>query len=179
MTGLQRRALFLMSGILAICCVVSVAVLSARRQSQSKQPKDWLTSIPKVDSKVKDLEIINARIVRPGTEAPGVAFEILNNSSRAVMAIEVSCGQRSIAKDGLEDDENPTVIIEPYGSLTAEMSGELEAAKPIVITAAVFDDKKEEGVKASLELMHKVRARQKEILRARKTQAKTQGTSKQ
>lgn len=179
MTNLQRRAVFFMSGLLVICCVVSVVVLSARRQSQSKQPKDWLSSIPNVDSKVKNLQIINSRIVRQGTQAPGVAFEILNNSSRAVMAIEVSCGQRSIAQDGLEDDENPTVIIKPYGTLSAEMSGELEPAKPIVITAAVFDDEKEEGVKTSLELMHKVRLRQREILRTRRAQAKPEGSPKQ
>jgi hypothetical protein len=170
MKGPKRRALLFMLGLLGVSCVVSVAVLSARRQSQSQQPKDWLRSIPKVESKVKNLQIINPRIVRADTVAPGVEFEVLNNSDKAVMAIEISCGQGGIAKDGLEDEENPTVIITPYGTLRAEMSGELEPDKALVITAAVFDDGKEEGVRSSLELMHKIRIREREKIKARKAQ---------
>ena len=168
MKGPKRRALLFMLGLLGISCVVSVVVLSARIQSQSKQPKDWLRSIPGVESKVKNLQIINPRIVRAGTEMPGVEFEVLNNSDKAVMAIEISCGKHSIAKDGLEDEENPTALIEPYGTLQAEMSGQLEPDKPLVITAAVFDDGKEEGISSSIELMHKVRTRQRESLKARR-----------
>jgi hypothetical protein len=176
--GPKRRALLFMLGLLGVSCVVSVVVLSERRQSQTKQPKDWLRSIPAVESKVKNLQIINPRIVRAGTEMPGVEFEVLNNSDKAVMAIEIACGKRSIAKDGLEDEENPTAIIKPYGTLQAEMSGALEPDKPLVITAAVFDDGKEEGVRNSLELMHKVRNRQRESLKARKAQTKSEDAPK-
>jgi hypothetical protein len=87
------------------------------------------------------------------------------------MAVEVSCGEGSIATDGLEDDENPTVIIEPHSTLSAEMNDELTPGHPIVITAAVFDDGKEEGEKSSLELMHRIRLRQRAMLKARKGQA--------
>jgi hypothetical protein len=158
---------------------VSVAVLSARRQSQQKQPKDWLRSIPKVESKVENLQIINLRVVGTGTDTAGVAFEVLNNSEHGVMSIEISCGQHSIAQDGLQDEEKPTVIIKPYGTFPAEMSGELEPNKPLVITAAIFEDGKEEGVKDSLELMHKVRTRQRENIKARKAQVTPQETPKQ
>lgn len=175
----KRRALFVTSGILITVSIVSVVVLSARRQHPKTKQREWLTSVPQLASKVKNLEIINPRIVRQDTDAPGVAFEILNNSNRAVMAIEVSCGRGSIAKDGLEDDENPTVIIEPYGTLSAEMSGELDPGKPIVITAAIFDDKKEEGEKSSLDLMHKVRLRQRAVLKARKARGAPEGSPKQ
>jgi len=99
---------------------------------------------------------------------PGVAFEVWNKSNRAVMAIEISCGKGSIAKDGLEDDEKPTVVIEPYGTLPVEMTGELDPGNPIVITAAIFNDKKEEGEKSSLDLIHKVRARERALLKAKK-----------
>ena len=84
----------------------SVVVFSGKRQQsqqsqqpQNLQPKEWLTSVPRVLSKVKDLEIINARIVRAGTEAPGVAFEIVNNSNRAVMAVDIMCGEAGMSKD--------------------------------------------------------------------------------
>ena len=157
----KKRTMFIVAGIL-IGVVVSAAVFSAKRhqtkpQAQNQQPKEWLTSVPTVSSKIKDLEIINPRIVRLNTAVPGVAFEVRNNSNRAVMSIEIASGEGSIAKDGLENDEHPTVIIEPFGTLTAEMSGELNPDQPIVITAAVFADGKEEGDESSLSLMHKVR----------------------
>lgn len=166
----KRRALFIVAGILIIASIVSVAVLSARRQSPKLKKREWLTSVPQLDSKVKDLEIINPRIVRQDSGFPGVAFEIWNKSNRAVMAIEISGGQGSIATDGLEDDQNPKVIIEPYSTLSAEMVGELTPGHPIVITAAIFDDNKEEGDKISLEFMHKIRARKRAKLKDQKEQ---------
>jgi len=151
---------------------LGVAVFSARRQQpKTKAPqKEWLTSVPQLGSKVKNLEIINPRIVRQDTDFPGVAFEVWNNSNRAVMAIEISCGNGSIATDGLEDDQNPRVIIEQYGTLSAEMNGELTPGHPIVITAAIFDDNKEEGEKISLEFMHRHRARKRARLKDQKEQ---------
>jgi hypothetical protein len=169
MTGLRKRTLFVLSGILIAFFIVSVAVLSARWQApKNKRLKEWLSSVPQSGTKVKDLEIINLRVVRQDTDMPGVAFEVWNRSNRAVMAIEISCGKGSIAKDGLEDDENPTVVIEPYGTLPVEMTGELDPGNPIVITAVIFNDNKEEGQKSSLELMHNVRARQRALLKAQR-----------
>lgn len=169
MPGIRKRTVFVVSAISISVLVVSVAVLSARWQSpKNKRLKDWLSSVPQSGTKVKNLEIINPRVVRQDTDTPGVAFEVWNRSNRAVMAIEISCGKGSIAKDGLEDDENPTVVIEPYGTLPVEMSGELDPGNPIVITAAIFNDNKEEGEKSSLDLMHKVRERQRALLKAKK-----------
>ncbi len=169
MTSIKKRVLLVVSGILITFLIVSVAVLSARWQSpKDKRLKEWLTSVPESGTKVKNLEIINLRVVRQDTDIPGVAFEVWNRSSRAVMAIEISCGKGSMAQDGLEDETNPTVVIEPYGTLPVEMTGELDPGNPIVITAAIFNDSKEEGQKSSLDLMHKVRARQRALLKAKK-----------
>lgn len=169
MTGVRRRSLFVVSGILITFLIVTVAVLSARWQSpKNKRLKEWLSSVPQSGTKVKDLEIINLKVVGQNTELPGVAFEVRNKSNRAVMAIEISCGKGSVAKDGLEDEENPIVVIEPYGTLPVEMNGELDPGNPIVITAAIFNDNKEEGQKTSLELMHKARDRQRALVKAKK-----------
>jgi len=163
MTRLRKRTLLVVSAILITFFIVSAAVLSARWQTpKNKKLKEWLSSAPQSGTKVKDLEIINLKVVRQNTDIPGVVFEVWNKSNRAVMAIEISCGKGSIAKDGLENEENPAVVIEPYGTLPVEMSGELDPGNPIVITAAIFNDNKEEGQKSSLELMHKIRARQQE-----------------
>jgi hypothetical protein len=162
MTVRRKRTLFVVSAILISFFIVTVAVLSARWQSpKNKRLKEWLSSVPQSATKVKDLEITNLRVVRQDTDTPGVAFDVWNRSNRTVMAIEISCGKGSIAKDGLEDEENPTVVIEPYGTLPVEMAGELDPGNPIVITAAIFNDNKEEGQKSSLDLMHKIRARQR------------------
>ncbi|MGI8734697.1 MAG: hypothetical protein ACR2LM_15495 [Pyrinomonadaceae bacterium] len=167
---------FLVAAVMAVTALlVSVVVFSAKRQEPKQQhPKDWLSSIPRTMSKVKDLEIINARIVRPSTDAPGVAFEIRNNSNRAVMAVHITSGESGISKDGNEDEENPTVIIEPYGTLTAEMNDELTRDAPIVIDAATFADGTEEGDETTLKFMHKIRVRERARHRAEKQRLSTE-----
>lgn len=157
----NRHAVLVAVVVLFMACF-SLGVFSARKQqptAQQQNPptKEWLFSIPPAHSKVKDLEIVNVRIVRSGTDAPGVAFDILNKAGRPVMAIRISCGNSAISQDGLEDEEQPKVIIEPYGALSAEMTGELTPGKPIVIASATFQDGKEEGDALSLEMMRKTR----------------------
>ena len=157
----KRRAVFVAVVILITACL-SLGVYSARKQQptthqQNRPTKEWLFSIPAVQSKVKDLEIVNVRIVRSNTDAPGVAFDILNKGGRQVMAIEISCGNGAISQDGLEDEDHPKVIIEPYGTLSAEMTGELTPGAPIVVASATFQDGKEEGDATSLEFMREVR----------------------
>lgn len=169
MTLLTKRTVIVMAGLVIASLIVTAAVLSARWQSpKDKRLKEWLSSTPQSGTKVKDLEIINLRVVGQDSDLPGVAFEVWNKSNRAVMAIEISCGKGSIAKDGLEDEDNPTVVIEPHGTLPVEMNSELDPGNSIVITAAIFNDNKEEGQKSSLDLMHKVRARQRALLKAKK-----------
>lgn len=168
----KKHTPFMVMAVLIVVSVMSAGGLTEQKKPlPKKHPKDWLTSVPRLESKVKNLQIINAKVINPGKDAAGVAFEVWNNSNRAVMAIEVSSGPGSIAKDGLEDEESPTIIIEPHGTLSAQMFDELNAGYPIVVTAGIFDDKKEEGQKSSLELMHKVRLRQRAILKARKEQS--------
>lgn len=157
----KRRSFFLLAAVgMVTALILSVVVMSARKQEPNLQqhPKDWLVSVPTVASKVKDLEIINARIVRIG-DAAGVAFEIRNNSDRGVMAVDITCGESGISQDGLEDEDNPTVIIEPHGKLKAVMYDELTRDAPIVISSATFADGTEEGSETSVKRMQKLRAR--------------------
>jgi hypothetical protein len=169
----KRKVLFLAAVVVASIAIIATVVFSSKKQRPTvdhprKHPKEWLSSVPPVDSQVKDLEIINARIVRAETDAPGVAFEIRNNSNLAVMAVEVKCGDAGISQDGLEDEENPKVIIQPHGTLTAEMNDELAPGTPIVITAATFEDGSEKGRESSIQLMQKLRARERARHKAKK-----------
>jgi hypothetical protein len=137
-----------------------------------------LFSIPAVRSKVKELEIVNVRIVRGNTDMPGVAFDILNKADRPLMAIRISCGDNAISQDGLEDEDNPKVIIEPYGTLSAEMTGELKRDTPIVIKSATFQDGKEEGDATSLEIMRKIRETKRARIAAERGMPPAEGSSK-
>jgi hypothetical protein len=163
----NRKWFFIFAALVITASVISAGVYSARKQQpKTPHPKDWLTSTPRVMSKVKDLEIINARIVRAGTDAPGVTFEIRNNSNRAVMAVDIMCGEAGITKDGLGDEEHPTVIIEPYGTLAAEMNDELSPGLPIVLSGATFEDGTEEGSETSLKAIQRGRKHERARLKA-------------
>jgi hypothetical protein len=163
----KRKLFFLIAAVMVVSAlVVSVAVFSAKKQEKKQlHPKDWLSSIPPIKSQVKDLEIINARIVRAGSEVPGVAFEIRNNSNRAVMAVDITCGLAGMMSNGLGDDEHPIVVIQPYGMLTAEMNDELSPGLPIVLGGATFEDGTEEGTESSLKAMHGAREHKKAKLK--------------
>jgi hypothetical protein len=150
---------------LLLVSTIGVGVYSAhKRQEDSHLRKDWLTAVPRVQSHVKDLEIINPRIVREG-ELTGVAFQVSNKSARPVMAIRIGSGNASISKDGLEDDEHPRVIIQPFGVLDAEMF-EVTKGAPLAILSATFQDSNgsiEDGDTHSLELTKKLRERAKKL----------------
>lgn len=158
----SKRSSVLLAVALVFIASLTFGVYSAKKQqpaSQQQNPptKEWLFSIPEVRSTVKELEIVNVRIVRSNTDMPAVAFDVLNKAGRPVMALRIACGNSAISQDGLEDEEHPKVIIEPYGTLNAEMAGELRPGVPIVITSATFQGGTEEGDSTSLEIMRKIR----------------------
>jgi hypothetical protein len=153
----KRKWFFLVAAAMVMTALVLSGFSARRQQPKQQHAEDWLSSLPPVQSKVKDLEIINLRIVGRAGEAQGVAFEIRNNSNRGVMAVDITSGESGVSKDGLEDEENPVVIIEPHGTLTAEMTDELTRDAPIVISAATFADGTEEGSNSSLQSIHRAR----------------------
>jgi hypothetical protein len=169
----KRKWILLTLLVIAATTLVASAVFSSRKAATPqnpprKHPKEWLTSVPSVDSEVKELEIINPRIIRAGTELPAVEFEVRNKSKLAVMAIEITCGAAGISKDGLGGPDNPIVIIPPHGTLTAEMNDELSPGLPIVITEATFEDGSERGRESSVTLMQKLRAKERSKHQAEK-----------
>ena len=172
--------LFIIAVIVVSASFAGAFVFNSKRQQQKQQRrKDWLSAIPPVTSKVKGLEIINARIVRPDSDAPGVAFEIRNNTNRAVMAVDIMCGEAGLSKDGLGDEEHPTVVIEPYGTLTAEMNDELSLGMPIVLSGATFEDGTEQGTEASLKALHRARAHERARRKAEKERKASDGSINQ
>ncbi len=95
-----------------------------------------------------------------------VGVEIRNNSDVAVMAVEIStrdnADSAAVTKDGLDDPDNPQVIIEPRGTIIMKMGlGEMLPGVPLVVSGATFADGGEEGEEWSLRAMRAVRTRRK------------------
>ena len=79
------------------------------------------------------------------------------------------CGDGAITKNGLTDEQNPLVVIEPYNTTTLEMSfSEMTSDAPLVISAVTYADGTEEGDEKSLAIMHKIRVRDRERLRSQR-----------
>ena len=163
----RRRIILLIAAVMAIVSVLGAGVLSQRSPSQRKIP----TTIPPVYSKVKALEIVGVKIINEDTPAAGVSIEIRNNSYKTVMAVDLVCGEGAITKNGLTDEENPIVVIEPYGTTTIEMTfGAMTFGAPLVVSAVTYNDGTEEGDQESLRIMHKIREHDKAAIQAARTQ---------
>ncbi|HEX5890563.1 MAG TPA: hypothetical protein VFY61_17760 [Pyrinomonadaceae bacterium] len=169
---LLPRIVFAVLGIV-IGSFLALAVVNQKSDSQRRP----VTSIPPTYSIVKTIEILSTKVVREDGPGAGVSVEVRNNSDKAVMAIDLVCGEGAITKNGLTDEENPIVVIPPYGTTTIEMTfGEMSPDSPLVISAVTYADGTEEGDEKSLRLMHQQRDHDRKMMkeiRARKKEAKT------
>jgi hypothetical protein len=175
---IRKRKWFLLVAAMLMCAsLISAGVLSAKRQQPTKGPeRPRVTSMPAVFSKIKKLEVVNAWIVDPGTTAVRVAVEIRNNSDKAVMAVDLVCGEGGITKNGLTDEENPVVVISPHGTTTVEMTfGAMTFGAPLVVDAVTYEDGSEEGDESALKSMHQVRAHDRARIKAEKAAATKRG----
>jgi len=133
------------------------------------QERPRVNSLPPVFSRVKKLEVLNVSIVDPGTPAVRAAVEIRNNSDKAVMAVDLECGEGGITKNGLTDDEHPIVVIPPHGTTTVEMTfSAMTFGAPLVVSAVTYADGTEEGDPATLKIMHQGREHDKAQIKAEK-----------
>ncbi len=158
------------AGILLTTSVIGAVVFSAKRHQPNRQQQSKrVIELPAVVSHVPKLEIENIRVKDPGTSDATAVIEIRNNADSAVMAVEISTknggDSAAVNEDGLDDADNPKVVIPPHGTTTLEMTfGEMIADAPIVVSAAVFSDGSEQGEKWSLDAMRGVRER-RQLLR--------------
>lgn len=166
----KRKWVFLFGVMLITASVISGGVFSAKRQQPKKeQERRRVTSMPQVFSKVKKLEVVRAWIEDAGTPAVRAAVEIRNNSDKAVMAVDLMCGEGGVTRNGLTDEENPIVVIKPHDTAIVEMNfGAMTFGAPLVVSAVTYADGTEEGDEFSLKLMRKAREHDRQQLKLKK-----------
>jgi hypothetical protein len=160
-----------MLSALIVTAIGSVIVLSQKQEVhrvwKPQEPRRIVTAIPFTYSKVKTLEIVSTRIVDQNTPGAGVAVEIRNNSYKAAMAVDLVCGEGGITKNGLTDEKNPIVVIEPFGTTVITMTfGAMTYGADLVVSAVTYADGTDEGDEESLRGMHSVREHDKAMLNA-------------
>lgn len=168
-----RRIILLLTAVAIFGSLIGSGVLSKRR-AQHRQ--EVLTTIPPVFSKVKTLEVISIKTIYENTLAAGVSIEVRNNSDKAVMAVDLVSGEGAVTKNGLSDEENPIVVIEPYGTTDLYMNfGAMTPGAPLVVSAVTYADGTEEGDETSLRLMHKLRDHDRAMMKKERERQKEAG----
>jgi hypothetical protein len=170
----KRKWIVLSAATLITASVVTAGVFSARRQRPNEQkPAKHVVELPPVISHVPKLVIVSISVKNPGTPDAIAVVEIRNTSDLAVMTVEISTknggDDSAVNKDGLDDPDNPHVVIPPKGTTTLEMPfTNMIPDAPLVVSAALFADGTEDGDKWSLDAIRAVRAHRQELRKAKK-----------
>jgi hypothetical protein len=158
----KNRKAFLIFTIVLAATIFGSVVFSGARKVQ-RPPR----TIPPISSKINTIEVVSSRVVNEDTPAVGVEIVVRNWSAKPVMAIDLVAGDGAVTKNGLTDEENPIVVIEPYGTTTLAMTfGAMTPGASLIISAVTYGDGTEEGDEESLRIMRKVREREKERIQA-------------
>lgn len=121
------------------------------RNSKIQQDKKPVTVVPKVISKVKDLEVISTSLKAEGEPGAALVIEIRNNSDRPIIAITIESGDEKdasgVSTDGFKGgDEPPTVILAPHSTIKMEMGVDnLLPNKPLKVAGVMYLDGSDDG----------------------------------
>jgi len=145
--------------ILLLSALFIVGVNASKQQEQVKRKG---LEIPKIISKVHSIEIVSTEIKGEDESTAFVAIKIKNNTNKLVIAVgvEVSDGVDSVGTvvNGFhEGDEPPSVVIEPFGSITVNFPlsnlKQVKPGNPIKIGGVMFADGTEQGDRDTLDTM--------------------------
>lgn len=155
--------------IATLMIVVSPKLRNAGKEQENKPTPE----VPKIISKVKDLEVVSMTLDNKDETHPMLVIEIRNNSVKPIVAISVESGDEKdssgIGTDGFKDGDEPaSIILQPSGTITMRMSvGALLPGRPLKVSAVMYADGTDDGEE-----------RAKETLRGWKERAKAKGTEK-
>jgi hypothetical protein len=165
MGTIKRKFLLLLCSCLLLAAGVAGAVL-ARRQAREG-------NLPKVISKVKNLEVVGVRVLREGEPTAVLAVEICNKSDKPVVAVTLESGDEQndsgIDINGDTGDDPPETVIEPKGTRTIELPlSDISENNLVKVGGAIFADGSEDGDAVTLRSMHDHRKRDKAVTSKRK-----------
>jgi hypothetical protein len=140
---------------LCLCLLLAlwlVGAVIARRPTQGGQ-------LPKVISKVKNLEVVGVSVRREDEPTAVLAVEIRNNSDKPVVAVTLESGDEQHASgidiNGDTGDAPPETVIEPGGVRTVELPlSDIRENNLVKVGGAIFADGSEDGDAVTLRSMH-------------------------
>jgi hypothetical protein len=174
MKSLKRLPSYILIWVITLMAIATlIIVASPRVRNAEKQEAKQITEVPKVISKVKDLEVISTAIERQGEPGAVVAIEIRNNSDKPIIAIAIESGDEKdaagVSTDGFKSgDEPPAVILQPHGTITMKIAlSNLLPGKPLKISGVMYADGTEDGEELT-----------RKTLRGHRDKAKAKGPTK-
>jgi hypothetical protein len=161
MTKKTKKSFLIFTTVLAATIFGSIVFSGAGKVQRPPR------TIPLISSKISTIQVISSRVVNEDSPAVSVEIVVRNLSGKPVMAIDLVAGDGAVTKNGLTDEENPIVVIEPYGTTTLSMAfGEMTPGSSLIISAVTYGDGTEEGDEKSLRIMRKVRERDRARIQA-------------
>ena len=154
---MQRPTYLLLIGIVLIVAATVTAFTRATLRQQSPP-------LPQIVSRIENIEVLGARITRPGGANAAVAIELRNNSDKPIIAITVESGDDNDASginaNGFQEgDAPPTIVLEPRGTIVIVMPlSNVRPGTPIRVGGVMYADGTEEGDEITLGTMRRQRA---------------------
>ncbi len=175
MKSLKRLPGHILIWVIALVVIATLMIVASprRRDAEKQQEANQVAAVPKVISRVKDLEVISTAIKRQSEPSAAVAIVIRNNSDKPIIAIAIESGDEKdaagISTDGFKNgDEPPSVILPPHGTITMEMAlGSLLPGKPLKVAGVMYADETEDGEELT-----------RKTLRGHRDKAKAKGPTK-
>lgn len=166
----QNRAFLALGVLLSVTSVLAAVeysgTVAGRSQETTQQKKkqqtkiyipETVTEAPLVRSKVKDLEIVEVKLVDQGTPNASILISFINNSDSAVMSFDfVSGDEKARVGKGVDallfEESSGFVAVPPHSLTTFSLSlGAIMQGETVFLAAAIFADGREEGDKRSLD----------------------------
>jgi hypothetical protein len=135
-------------------------------------PKERVTSVPEVISCVKNIKVVNVKLIADVPLDESVEVEVENTGEIGIIAIllETSNGRETygVMPSAFEEDE-PAAIIEPHATYTLTIAANnITPHGPYQIGSVAYIDGTEEGCEEALKTMRGLNARHEAIKAKRK-----------
>jgi hypothetical protein len=173
---MQTRKQYVLAVLLGMSTGLALYAVSYAQTGHVNQAppsqKERVTSVPEVTSCVKNIKVINRKLIDDVTFSESLEVEVENTGEIGIIAIliETSNGRETYGEmpSTFEDDE-PAAIIEPQARYTLTMAANnIKPHGPFQIGSVAYIDGTEEGCEEALKTMRGLKAKHEAIKVKRK-----------